>query len=235
MSVSRHARAMDTTSIGRVLRAVRHHRGRTQAEVAQRAGLSQSVYSRAERGELKGMTLGTLDRIASALGATLALELRYQGGLGDRLVDAAHAALVDFVAGFLLRRGWQVELEFSFNLFGDRGSVDILAWHTATRTLLIIEVKSRFTDLQRMLVSLSRKVRVVPGAVRDELGWRPDNVARLVVAYGTAENRAIVERHAAIFDTSFPARAIEIRRWLAAPQGSLAGVWLLSGDAMPLP
>jgi hypothetical protein len=62
---------METSSIGRVLRAVRHHLGRTQADVAKHAGLSQ-------------------------------------GGLGDRLVDAALAALVDFVTGFLLRRGWQV-------------------------------------------------------------------------------------------------------------------------------
>jgi transcriptional regulator with XRE-family HTH domain len=108
MNGSRHARAMETSSIGRVLRAVRHHLGRTQADVAKHAGLSQSVYSRAERGDLNGMTLGTLDRIASALGGHLVVELHYQGGLGDRLVDAALAALVDFVTGFLLRRGWQV-------------------------------------------------------------------------------------------------------------------------------
>ncbi len=217
------------------MRAIRAHLGQTQADVARQAGLSQSVYSRAEGGEWSGMTVRTLDRVARALGATLVIDLRYRSGLGDRLVDAAHAALVDFVVGFLRARGWHVELEFSFNVYGDRGSVDVLAWHAATRTLLIVEVKSRLTDLQAMLLSLSRKLRVVPNAAREELGWDAARVARLVVAYGTAENRAIVDRHRSIFDAALPARAAEIRRWLGRPSGSAAGVWLVSADVLPLP
>ena len=222
---------MDPTRFGRLMRAVRLHLGVTQDEVAGRAGLSQSVYSRAERGQLAGMTVGALDRIAAALGATLIVDLRYQGGLGDRLVDAGHAALVEYVVRLLRDRGWEVEFEFSFNVFGERGSVDVLAWHAATRTLLIVEAKTRFTDLQAMLLSLATKLRLVPNLVRERLHWDAATVARIVVAYGTAENRAVVRRHRSMFQTTLPATAGEIRRWLKTPTGQIAGVWLVSDDA----
>lgn len=221
---------MDALRFGRILRAIRRHLDLTQATVARRAGISQSVYSRAERGDLTGMTVGTLDRILASIGASLVVDIRYQGGLGDRLVDAAHASLVEIVVGVLRRYGWEVEVEYTFNVFGDRGSVDVLGWHVATRTLLIIEVKSRFTDLQAMLVSLARKLRVVPDAVREERGWDLAHVGRVVVTYGSAENRSILARHASTFDVALPARAKEIRPWLRHPEGPLSGVWLMSRD-----
>jgi transcriptional regulator with XRE-family HTH domain len=226
---------MDATDVGRSLRAIRFHRRLTQAEVADRAGISQSVYSRAESGRLEGMTVGSLDRIATELGANLVVGLRYGGGLADRLVDAAHATLVEFVVGFLRDRGWQVELEFSFNVFGERGSVDVLGWHAPTRTLLIVEVKSRFTDLQAMLLSLSRKLRLVPTVARDEMGWDAASVGRVILAYGTAENRAVLDSHSSIFGAVFPARAQVVRRWLGDPSGPIAGVWLVSDGIVPFP
>ena len=216
--------------MGRVLRAIRLDQRLTQQAVAGRAGLSQSVYSRAEHGDLAGMTLGNLDRIVEALGAGLSIDVRYRGGLGDRLADAAHAALVDYVVGILRGAGWMIELEFGFNVFGERGSVDVLGWHADTRTLLIVEVKSRFTDLQAMLLSLARKVRLVPA--RDQLGWSPDHVARIVVVHGTTESRSVVARHAAIFDSAFPARSMDVRTWFRAPAGSIAGIWLVSREAL---
>jgi transcriptional regulator with XRE-family HTH domain len=223
---------MDALRVGRILRAVRRHLGLTQAAIAKRAGISQSVYSRAERGDLTGMTVGTLDRVAASIGASLVVDIRYQGGRGDRLVDAAHAALVEIVVGVLRRHGWKVEVEFTFNSFGDRGSVDVLGWDPASRTLLIIEVKTRFTDLQAMLVSLARKLRVVPDAVREERAWDAVHIGRIVVAYGSAENRAVLARYASTFDAALPARANEIRRWLARPEGPLSGVWLVSRDVV---
>jgi hypothetical protein len=145
-------------------------------------------------------------------------------------VDAAHAALVEIIVGVLRRYRWEVDVEFTFNFFGDRGSVDVLGWHPATRTLLIIEVKSRFTDLQAMLVSLARKLRVVPDAAREDRGWDATHIGRIVVAYGSAENRAVLARYASTFDAALPARANEIRRWLRHPEGALSGVWLMSRD-----
>ena len=62
------------------------------------------------------MTIGTLDRIAASIGASFVVDIRYQGGLGDRLVDAVHAALVEIVVGVLRRYKWEVEVEFTFNV-----------------------------------------------------------------------------------------------------------------------
>jgi transcriptional regulator with XRE-family HTH domain len=223
---------MKPQRIGHILRAIRLHSRVSQQSVARKAGVSQSVYSRAENGDLGGMTFNSMERIASALGATLIVEIRYRGGLADRLVDAAHAALVELVVGVLDRAGWQVELEYGFNVFGERGSVDILAWHASTRTLLIVEVKSRFLDLQEMLVALARKLRLVPDVVRQERGWDPIHVARFVVTHASTENKSVIARHPALFSTALPARAVAIRSWLRSPNGPIAGVWLVSPEAM---
>jgi transcriptional regulator with XRE-family HTH domain len=144
---------MNTGRVARVLRAIRLHQDLSQQAVADKARISQSAYSRAELGDLAGMTIGTFERVAGALGADVRMEVRFRGGLGDRLADAMHAALVDLTVGVLTSLDWLVELEYGFNVFGERGSVDILAWHASTRTLLTVEVKSRFTDLQAMLLS----------------------------------------------------------------------------------
>jgi transcriptional regulator with XRE-family HTH domain len=223
---------MDPRRLGRALRAIRLAAGEAQAVVSARAGVSQSAYSRAERGLVSGLTVATLGRVASALDAELVVELRYRGGGIDRLIDRVHAALVEHVVKHLRSAGWEPVLEFSFNVFGERGSVDILAWHAATRTLLIVEVKSRFTDLQAMLLSLSRKLRLVPDEARRELGWDAIAISRIVVAPGSTENRNVLEQHQATFDTVLPTRAPAIRRWLRAPKGSIAGVWLVSRDVL---
>lgn len=83
-----------------------------------------------------------------------------------------------------------------------------------------------------MLLSLARKLRVVPDVARRDLGWDALTVARIVVASGTTENRTILSQHAAMSDAALSARALAIRRWLQAPCGPIAGVWLVSTDAM---
>jgi transcriptional regulator with XRE-family HTH domain len=224
--------AMEARRLGQAMRAIRLSTHRSQTSVAQRAGISQSVYSRAERGEIAGLKVSTLAAIAAALEADLILDLRYRAGRIDRLIDRAHAALVEHVVRHLGSAGWEVVVEFSFNVFGERGSVDVLAWHAPTRTLLIVEVKSRMTDLQNMLMSLGRKLRLVPDEVRRQLGWDPLAVGRIVVTPGTTESRAVLAGHRSMFDASLPSRAMEIRRWLRSPHGPIAGVWLVSWDVL---
>lgn len=223
---------MDGRHVGRVIRSIREHMGKTQSEVARDAGVSQGAVSRSERGSVGELPVTVVDRIVGALGASLYLDIRYQGGMGDRLLDRVHAALVDHVVA-TLRADWEVVVEYSFNQFGERGSVDVLAWHASTRTLLIVEVKSALTDLQAMLHSLGRKLRLVPDIVRRERGWDANAVGRLVVVAGTTSNRAVVAAHAAMFDVSFPSRARDVKAWLREPSGPIAGVWFVSRDAVP--
>jgi transcriptional regulator with XRE-family HTH domain len=223
---------MDPRRLGKAMRAIRLSIGATQATIASRAGVSQSVYSRVERGGATTEKLSTMARIAAALDADLVVDLRYKGGLVDRLIDRAHATIVEYLVNRLRRAGWETVVEFSFNVFGERGSVDILAWHAATRTLLIVEVKSRFTDLQAMLLSLGRKLRLVPDQARRELGWNALAVGRIVVAPATTEATNLLDRHRSTFETTLPARALEIRRWIRDPGGAIAGVWLVSPEVL---
>ncbi|HET9520543.1 MAG TPA: hypothetical protein VFO73_05835, partial [Candidatus Limnocylindrales bacterium] len=96
--------------------------------------------------------------------------------------------------------------------------------------LLIVEVKATFTDLQDLLAALSRKVRVVPRLVGEKLGWRPEHVARLLVVGDTKATRNVVARHAAVFESAFPARAREARTWISRPTGTISALWFVSSS-----
>jgi len=223
---------MDTDRLGRAFRAIRLATHEGQRAVARRAGVSQSAYSRIERGRLASVKVSTLARIACSLDAELVLDLRYQGGRIDRLIDRAHAALVQYLLRQLEAAGWQSIVEFSFNVFGERGSVDVLAWHAPTRTLLIVEVKSRILDLQALLLSLGRKLRLVPNEARRELGWDAEAVGRILLVPGSTEARRLIERHRAIFDASLPAGTPAVCQWIRDPRGPIAGVWLVSREVL---
>ena len=218
---------MDSTRVARLIVAVRQEKRWRQVDLARLARVSQTMVSRAERGRIEGMTVGALERIARALEIDLRLDAWWRGGQGDRLVDRGHAALVEMVVGTLKRHGWETVVEYTFNHYGDRGAVDVLAFHMATRVLLIVEVKTRFTDLQAFLASFGRKMRVVPDLVRSDLGWDSAAAGQVVVAPGTTANRAVVARHPSIFATSFPGRAAQVRRWIRSPDGPIAAIWFV--------
>ena len=52
------------------LRELRERRGWSQAELGRRSKLAASTINRAERGETRGITLDSLDRLARALGVS---------------------------------------------------------------------------------------------------------------------------------------------------------------------
>ncbi|HEX7491313.1 MAG TPA: hypothetical protein VF337_06385, partial [Candidatus Limnocylindrales bacterium] len=125
----------------------------------------------------------------------------------------------------LTAEGWQILPEESFNEFGDRGSIDVLAWQPALRALLIIEIKPEIVDLQDMLHSVNIKRRVVPGVMSRELGERLSSVASVVVLPSHNTHRRAVAEHAALLDAALPARTREVTEWLARPVGPLRGIW----------
>src|SRR6188474_3309916 len=93
---------------GRGLRALRVRRGWRQSDASSAAGLSRSLVSKIERGDVEGVALGSLKSLAGALGATLEIRLRWQGEGLDRLLDEAHSRLVDAVVTVLRTTGWEV-------------------------------------------------------------------------------------------------------------------------------
>jgi transcriptional regulator with XRE-family HTH domain len=225
---------MDGVRFGLGIRAIRRHRGWTQAQLAARAGVSQAAVSRVERGDAARATVRTLHRVAEALGARATLGLLWHGEGLDRLLDAAHAGLVDQVIGMLAVAGWEVIPEATFNHFGERGSIDILAWHPGRRALLIVEVKSVVPDIQALLAGVDRKQRA-GRRLAEERGWPLRSVSKLIVLPDDRTTRRRVTSHAQTFDRSYPVRTRAVRRWIADPQGAIAGVMFLPSSQSTTP
>jgi hypothetical protein len=181
------------------------------------------VIWRIERGRADRAAVHTLVRVAAALDARIDVRLLWQGEGLDRLLDARHADLVDRVLELLTSSDWDVATEVSFNVRGERGSIDILAFHRPTGSLVVIEVKSVVPDMQSMLAGLDRKGRLARDIVV-ERGWDVTTVTRILVLPDNRTARRRVDRHATTFRTALPARTVEIRRWLRRPDGTKHGV-----------
>ena len=218
---------MEDIRVGSSIRAVRLRRGLRQADVAALAGVSQATVSLVERGHLEGLTVACVRSVARAVDVGLPFEPRWRGADLPRLMDERHAAIVGCVVGELHALGWQIRVEHSFNWRGERGSVDVLAWHPDSRALLIVEVKTQIVDVQELLSTLNRKVRVVPSGVAADLDWRPSSVGCLVVLPEETRARAAIARHEAVFAAALPSRNVEVRRWLRAPAGPITGILFL--------
>ncbi|HET7471574.1 MAG TPA: helix-turn-helix domain-containing protein [Candidatus Limnocylindrales bacterium] len=218
---------MDAIRLGLQLRALRIRRRWRQLDVAVRSGRSRSVVAAIERGEIGRIQIDTLTAVATALDARLDLVLRWHGEGLDRLLDAAHARLVDAMVGLLRSAGWEVRVEVSFAIGREHGSIDILAFHAPTGRLLVIEVKSVVPDIQALLHGVDRKVRVAL-RIASDFGWTVQGpVARLVVLPESATSRRRVALVAATFDAVLPDRGVAARRWIRRPAGTLAGVLFL--------
>ena len=217
---------MDPIRFGADLRLLRRRRGWTQQRLADAAGLPRWVVSAAERGEADRLEFDRLARIVRALGGYLSVRLLYEGEGLDRLRDQRHAAVVERMVARLRQSGWEVATEVSFNVYGERGSIDILAWHPSTGALLVVEVKSVVPDVGGMLMTLDRKVRLAPDLARAR-GWKPSSVSRLLVLPEHRSARRRIADHAATFEAAFPVRNLEVRRWLATPEGTLSGLLFL--------
>ena len=220
---------MDVVRIGRQFRALRQRRRLRQEDISDRAGVSRSEVGRAERGEADRMRLATLDRIATALGARLEIRLSWNGEALDRLLDAGHAALVELVVERLKANGWECAVEVSFNIHGERGSVDVLAVHPPSRVGLVVEVKSVVPDIQATLMAFDRKARLGREIARGH-GWQVRGVGRLLVIGESRTSRRRIETHTAVFAAALPSRAVAVNAWLRSPglDPPLAGLLFLS-------
>jgi transcriptional regulator with XRE-family HTH domain len=218
---------MNAWKVGRAVRAIRSSRGLRQADVAAEAGVSQALVSAIERGRCATVAVGTLERVVAAVGADLECLVRYRGAELDRLLDEAHAATTIAALARLRAAGWSALTEVSFNHYGDRGSVDILALHPATRTALVVEVKSEIASGEEMLRRLDVKARVGGRLALERFGERPVRVARLLVVRDSTANRSRVARLEPLLAGALPLRSGELRRWLASPGPAIGGLLFL--------
>ena len=207
---------MDRWRFGRVIRALRQRHGWRQVDLADRAGVSRSVVGRIERGELTRIAWADLVAVAEAVGARLELDVPWQGEGIDRLLDERHSATVDATVELLREFGWEVDVEVSFAIYGERGSIDIVGRHPPTGMLAIIEIKATVGNANQTEIGVDRKARLAP-KIAAERRWPCRGVARFLVIADGSTARDRVRRHSALFDTAFPVPSRACRAWLRDP------------------
>ena len=219
---------MDDLRFGAAIRAARIRRGWRQADLAAAAGVSDATVSRIERGHLDGLTLRVVRRVAAALEVRIEILPRSRAADLDRIVNARHSALAEGVMARIAGLpGWVVRPEVSFGIYGERGVVDVLAWHAARRALLVIELKTEIIDVGELLGTLDRKRRL-GAAISEPLGWKPATVSAWLIVGEGMTNRRRVDAHAATFRAALPNDGRTARAWLADPSRELRALTFFS-------
>ncbi len=223
---------MQDARVGAAFRAVRLRRGWRQADVAHRARVSPGVVSLIERGHLDRVSVPAFRRVAAALEIRAEISLSLPHGEIERLLAAGHAALHESLARYLTGLpGWVHAPEVSFAVYGERGIIDILAFHPGTGSLLVIELKTELVSLENLLGTMDIRMRHAAQIAR-ERGWHPKTVSAWIVFADSATNHRRVKSHDHALRAAFPADGRTMRRWLRRPSGSIRALSFWANDSV---
>ena len=175
------------------------------------------MVARIERGAFASIPLGKIRHVVEALGARFDTIVRWQGADLGRLLDARHAAMHETMARFLGGLdGWLFEPEVSFSIYGERGIIDILAWHPGRRMLLVIELKTEVVEVSGLLGTMDQRRRLAR-EIGARFGWKPLAVSTWVVVADSRTNRRAVSAHANVLRAKMPVDGRGIGKWLRDP------------------
>jgi len=145
------------------------------------------------------MTLETLRSCLDVVEVRLDLRPSWRGPELNRLLDEDHAGLQAAWVQRMRQWDWDVRVEASFNHYGDRGRIDLLAFHPRTASLVVGEIKTELVDAQDLLGQLDVKVRVAR-QVAAQLGWpAPKRVYPLLIIRSSSTARDRLRRLAPLF------------------------------------
>ena len=192
---------------GEELRLARTTAGLTQAGLARRAGVSQGMVSKAERG-IGEVSLGIRCRLAAAAGhelgwrlyPTSAVRLRDSGqlGLARTIIEQSHP-------------GWAVELEVPIAA-GDLRAADMVL--TSPSATVHIEIERALIDVQAQF----RAAQLKRQALAERLGRA---VSLVIVVNDTTRNRRRLAAAADVLRRAMPASAhgisVALRSGVAPP------------------
>jgi transcriptional regulator with XRE-family HTH domain len=217
---------MDDLAVGRVFRELRLRLRWTQRMVAAKSGISSSAYSEIERGLIEQVPIGKLRKVGAVLEVRLVLEPRWRGAALDRMLASRHASMTEVVSRLIVDAGWEVRPEVSFNHFGERGVVDLVAWHAASRTVLLVELKTELVDINDLLAVTDRRHRLA-AIIVEPFGWKPLSVSQWVVVAESRSNRRRLAEHRTALRAAFPSDGRAVAGWLSSPHGPTAALWFL--------
>lgn len=218
---------MDDTRLGTLFRAIRIHLRLRQAEVAARAGVSQSSVSRIERGHFATLPATVVRSVAGVLEIRLDLVPLWRGGDLERVLNARHSALHEALADRLSREeGWVSAAEVSYSIWGERGVIDRLGFHAGRRMLAVFEIKADLGDPAGLVAQVDRYRRLAPEIARGR-GWDADEVSCWAVVADTNVNRRLLAAHRELLRGAFPVDGRELGDWLRDPVRGVDGLTFL--------
>ncbi|MEP7360326.1 MAG: hypothetical protein ABI744_01975 [Chloroflexota bacterium] len=216
----------DDNRLAKTSRLLRREAGLRQGDLSTSRFVAQEI----EAGRSGLLRIDLVREHFAALGAKAQLTVWWNGAALERLSDQRHAEIVNGAATALASFGFRVLTEFTFNEFGERGSIDLFGGRDDQKAVFVGEAKSEWGSLEETLRRQDLKRRLAVKLAKAAFGWPPDQVASVLIFPNDRTARRVVDRyHAAL--ASYPTRAREIRSWLRSPGGSLNGIWFLSNAA----
>lgn len=212
------------TLVGLTIQEIRHALGWSQRELSRRSGVSQPMVCAVERGHVSDLTFGTAATLLEAMGARLRVHVDAPFlASPPRQRDAAHARMSAHVTRRLERLGWQVRTEVEIGGDRSRGWIDVLAFHAASRLLLVIELKSELHDLGAIDRTLGWYEREAWAAAR-HIGWGPRQSKGCLLLLATDANDAAARANRDYLGRIAPVRARALSDLVADPSaGGPAG------------
>lgn len=180
----------------------------TQAQAADRAGVSQGYWSFLERGGGGVASLETLAACAAAVGTQLAAFLEAVPG-ADMPRDLEHLRRQQLVIAIAGGGGWIARPERPIDPVARRSrSIDVELERAVGREIAVVEIEDLFADGGAAMRGLADKV----AAVRREVGVFAI-VSGLLILRSTGRNRGLVREFPDLFAARFPGSS---KAWLAA-------------------
>ena len=183
----------------------------TQAQASERAGVSQSGWSRLELGDLRA-PLASWDRAAFAIGGSLDAFIR-RASAADQPRDAAHLRHQELIIRTALVAGWRSLPEQPI----DRDARTSRAADVVLQRGLeyaLVEVWDWFDDVGAALRDLDRRLDALERfAIARMVDDTRPRTAGCWVVRATQRNRRLVHEHRHLFRARFAGSG---RAWLAA-------------------
>jgi hypothetical protein len=178
---------------------------------------------------------GKVLAILAALDIRISHRIWWQGGDLDRLVHAQHSRLHESVAGWFdgALPEWVLAPEVSFSIYGERGIIDILAWHPGRRALVVIELKTDIVEVNELIGTVDQKRRLAR-EIALERGWDPLTISTWVIVARSRTNEARLAAHRSMLRNAFPSDGVAMQRWLHVPDSRIDALSLWArGDGKP--
>jgi transcriptional regulator with XRE-family HTH domain len=217
---------MDDRQAGAILRVLRTRKRWRQQDVASKAGVPRGIVVAMEAGRFSDITIGRARSVAEACGGWFDLRLRTPGDDRLRMLNAEHSRLQDWLVARLQAIGWEVIPEASFSIYGERGVIDILAWHPPLRALLIAEVKTALVDVGALLATNDRRLRLAV-RIATEREWAPLVVGSWVAVKNSSTNRQRLAANAQLIRSALPDDGRYVGPWLNRPDRPLRALGFL--------